>query len=433
MRSLREAHRTTHARYRAALGSGPAAADALEHPQAAPLRDMTARLAARFEASRAEAANAHATETRIMNGTYISMLALVLAAGLVAYFLIAKMVTRPLRRMVEVANTVASGDLRSRIEVTSEDELGQVMRALADMNRALAGLIGKVHEASSSIGAGSGQIDAANASLAERMADQAAALEQTAATMEQLTTAVARNAEHARRASERAGNASRIAGMGGAEVRRAIDTMNSIDAGARRITDIIGVIDGIAFQTNILALNAAVEAARAGEQGRGFAVVATEVRSLAQKSAAAAREIKTLIEESLAQVEAGSKVVQAAGTTMADIVSAAGEVTEIVADIATVSAEQAHGLQEINRAVADMDQKTRRNSELVDHAAEAARAMREQAAALHEAIAVFRLADDAIASGPEAQRFAAVESPLPRRLPPSRKRLGAIDPQGAGG
>ena len=389
VRALREAHRSTRAGY----GAGAVAAAALEHPQQASLQEIGERLAARFARQRETAAGAYATETRIMNGTYISMLGLVLGAGIVAYVLIAKMVTRPLARMVEVANTVAAGDLRSTIEITSEDELGQVMRALRDMNSGLARLIGEVRQGSVAIAAGSGQIDSANASLADRMADQAAALEETATTMEQLTTTVGRNAEQARRAAESAGHASGIAEKGGAEVSRVVDTMNAIDAGARRITDIIGVIDSIAFQTNILALNAAVEAARAGEQGRGFAVVATEVRSLAQKSAAAAREIKTLIEDALTRVDEGSQVVQAAGRTMAEVVAAAQEVTGIVTDIATLSAEQAHGLQEINRAVADMDQKTRNNSELVDHAADAARANREQAAALEEAIAVFRLAE----------------------------------------
>jgi len=204
VRALRDAHRATRTEYAAALGTASAQGPALEHPQAAPLQAIGQRLAARFAEQRQSAAAAYATETRIMNGTYISMLVLVLGAGIVAYVLIAKMVTRPLVRMVEVANTVAAGDLRSRIEVTSEDELGQVMRALGDMNRGLARLIGEVRHASVAIGSGSGQIDSANATLADRMADQAAALEETATTMEQLTTTVGRNAEHARRAAESA-------------------------------------------------------------------------------------------------------------------------------------------------------------------------------------------------------------------------------------
>jgi methyl-accepting chemotaxis protein len=232
--------------------------------------------------------------------------------------------------------------------------------------------------------------------------------------MEHLTETVGRNADHARRAAERAGNASVIADRGGAEVRRAVDTMSAVDAGARRITDIVGVIDSIAFQTNILALNAAVEAARAGEQGRGFAVVASEVRSLAQKSAAAAREIKTLIGEAIARVEEGGRVVQAAGDTIAQTVTAVQEVTSIVGEIASLSNEQASRLREINHEVADLVQKTRGNTVLVNHAAEAARANSEQAGALQEAIAVFRLSESE-AAGDGALLEAPAALPLEAR------------------
>jgi len=302
-----------------------------------------------------------------------------------------------------VADAVAAGDLRTRIEPSGRDELAQVMRALGEMNSGLARLIGEVRHASNAITLGTSQIDAANAKLAERFSDQASGLDHTASTMEHLTATVGRNAEHARRAAERAGNASAIADKGGVEVRRAVDTMSAVDAGARRITDIVGVIDSIAFQTNILALNAAVEAARAGTQGRGFAVVASEVRSLALKSAAAAREIKTLIADAIARVEEGGRVVQAAGDTIAQTVAAVQEVTGIVAEIATLSNEQASRLQEINHEVAELVHKTRGNTELVNHAADAARANSEQATALQEAISVFQLqeGDGGALEGPE--------------------------------
>jgi methyl-accepting chemotaxis protein len=403
--ALRAAEPERLAQLALAAGLDAGQVDALRNaPDAAARAQATRALAeqidSRFEQQRSIAAGAYAVETRIMNGTYVSMLLIVLAVGIIAYFLIAKMVTRPLARMVDVADAVAAGDLRTRIEPQGRDELAQVMRALGEMNNGLARLIGEVRQASNAITLGTGRIDAANAKLAERFSDQASGLDHTASTMEHLTATVGRNAEHARRAAERAGSASAIADKGGAEVRRAVDTMSAVDAGARRITDIVGVIDSIAFQTNILALNAAVEAARAGTQGRGFAVVASEVRSLAQKSAAAAREIKTLIADAIARVEEGGRVVQAAGDTIAQTVAAVQEVTGIVGEIAALSNEQAGRLQEINREVAELVQKTHGNKVLVNHAADAARANSEQAAALQDAISVFQLQEgDAGAAG----------------------------------
>jgi len=386
--------------------------------QAEALRSLAQRLEARFEERRGAAADAYAVEYKIMNGTYVSMLLLVLAVGVIAYFLIAKMVTRPLTRMVGVANAVAAGDLRSRIDPSGRDEVSQVMRALGEMNTGLARLIGEVRNAAGAIATGAGQIDHTNARLAERFADQAAGLDHTASTMEHLTATVGRNAEHARRAADRAGSASEVAERGGIEVRRAVDTMSAVDAGARRITDIVGVIDSIAFQTNILALNAAVEAARAGAQGRGFAVVASEVRSLAQKSAAAAHEIKNLIGEAIARVEEGGRVVQAAGDTIAQTVSAVQEVTGIVGEIAALSNEQSERLQEINQEVAELVQKTRGNNVLVNHAADAARANSEQAGALQQAISVFQLAEGVTARGasPSGPASPRLEGPEPLAL-----------------
>jgi len=363
-------------------------------PQALALRELETHLSSRFAAARTSAAQAYTAETRIMNATYVSMLLLVLGAGVVAYLLIARMVTRPLRSMVDVADTVAAGDLSSQIETARGDELGQVMRALAGMNHSLGGLIGRVREAAAMIRVGAGEIGTANAGLAERVAGQAAALEQTAATIEQLTTAVAQNADHARHAAGQADKAAGIAEQGQAEVLRIVKTMAAIDTGARQVTDIIGIIDSIAFQTNILALNAAVEAARAGDQGRGFAVVATEVRALAQRSSSAAREIKVLIEDALRNVDEGGLAVSSAGTTMTKVVEAARDVSAIVGEIATITSQQANGLNEVSRAMASVDQKTRQNSSLVDRAAQCARTMGEQAAALHDAVAVFRLAGE---------------------------------------
>jgi len=371
-------------------------------------RTAAAALGARFEQAKGQAAQARETEVRIMHRTYVSMLILVLAAGAVAFVLIARMITRPLERMVEVADTVAAGDLRSRIDRTRGDELGQVMRALAGMNDSLAGLIGEVRHASGAIGVGSRDIDVANASIAERVAAQAAALEQVAATMRQLTSAVASTAALAQKANAAAGEAALVAERGGTEVRRVESEMDAVEAAARRVTDITGVIDAIAMQTNLLALNAAVEAARAGAQGRGFAVVATEMRVLAQKSAAAAGEIKTLTQESLGRVAQGAAAVRSAGETMASIVSGARGVTAIFADIARLSTEQAQGLAEASGAVAGMEARTRENAELVDAAARTAREMREQALRLLEAVRVFRISDsDAQAAEPAFQVFAA--------------------------
>ena len=351
------------------------------------------RLAAKFETLRAEARSARAIEVSIMNRTYVTMLLLVLGAGVLAYVLIAAMIARPLARVAEVADAVARGDLRSDVQVESTDELGRVMRSLRDMNHGLAGLIGKVRGASGAIGEGSGRMASVNSDLAERMARQSASIEQTAATMEELSGGVGRTAEHARRASERATGASEVAAKGGEEVAQVAATMREIDVSAQRITEIIAVIDGIAFQTNLLALNAAVEAAHAGEQGRGFAVVAAEVRRLAQRSAGAAQEVKTLIGDSLAKVKQGESAVQAAGATMSEVVRYAQDVTGIVGEIAELASGQAQGLAEINRTVADMDQVTRQNADLIDEAARAAQEMRDQAIVLNEAVSVFQLAD----------------------------------------
>lgn len=385
VRALRETHRASRTL---------AADDLLVHPQATAVAQLVEQLDGKFDTLRKEAQSAREVEVQIMNRTYITMLILVFGAGVVAYLLILAMITRPLARVAQVADRVAHGDLRSDVHAGGEDELGRVMRSLRDMNRGLTRLIGKVRSVTVTIGKGSNDIAAANADFAGRMSGQSAALKQTAATMRQLSAGVGLTARNARLASERATGASRIAAKGGEQVTRVAETMNEIDASARRITEIIGVMDGIAFQTNLLALNAAVEAAHAGENGRGFAVVATEVRHLAQKSAGAAQEVRKLIEDSLGKVTQGASAVRLARETMTEIVDNTEDVTRIVGEIATLAAEHARGLADVNRVVGEIDQVTRQNSDVFERAARAAADMHQQATILRDAVSVFRLAAD---------------------------------------
>jgi len=274
---------------------------------------------------------------------------LTVVSGAVFAFFISRSIVRPLTKAVEVAQTVAGGDLSANIEVGSRDEAGQLMQALKDMNTNLARVVGEVRSGTETIATASGQIASGNQDLSSRTEEQASSLEQTAASMEELTSTVKQNADNARQANQLAVSASEVAVKGGSVVSQVVDTMGSINASSKKIVDIIGVIDGIAFQTNILALNAAVEAARAGEQGRGFAVVASEVRSLAQRSAAAAKEIKTLIDDSVEKVEEGSKQVAEAGRTMEEIVGSVKRVTDIMGEITAASQEQTSGIEQINQ------------------------------------------------------------------------------------
>jgi len=269
--------------------------------------------------------------------------------------------------------------------------VGDLMRALQTMNGALSNVVSEVQQGTSAISTASSEIAAGNLDLSSRTEQQASSLEETAASMEELTSTVRQNADNASQANSLALAASEVAVRGGAIVGRVVDTMSSIDASARKIVDIIGVIDGIAFQTNILALNAAVEAARAGEQGRGFAVVASEVRNLAQRSAGAAKEIKALIGDSMTQVNAGTTLVQQAGATMDDVVSSVARVTDMMSEITSASQEQRVGIDQVNEAIAQMDQVTQQNAALVEEAAAAAASMQEQAARLAHAAAGFTL------------------------------------------
>ena len=322
-------------------------------------------------------------------GILIGCITALLAAGCAV--LATRAITRPLNEAVKIAQTVAAGDLTSRIEVTSKDETGQLLQALRDMNASLQHIVAQVRTGSDAIVTASSQIASGNLDLSSRTEQQAGSLEETASSMEELTSTVKQNGDNARQANQLALSASDVASKGGKVVSQVVETMGSINESAKKIVDIIGVIDGIAFQTNILALNAAVEAARAGEQGRGFAVVATEVRNLAQRSASAAKEIKALIGDSVEKVETGSKLVSQAGTTMEEIVSSVKRVTDIMGEIASASGEQEAGIGQINQAITEMDNVTQQNAALVEESAAAAASLQEQAASLAKVVSMFKL------------------------------------------
>ena len=311
--------------------------------------------------------------------------------GSVIAWLTTRSITEPLKGAVLVAQTVASGELTSQVVLIGRDEVSDLLVALKDMNDSLAKTVGEVRQSTESITLASQEIAAGNHDLSARTETQASSLEETAAAMEELTSTVNQNADSARQANQLVQSASTVAAQGGQIVTRVVNTMGSIKASSGKIVEIIGVIDGIAFQTNILALNAAVEAARAGEQGRGFAVVAAEVRSLAQRSASAAKEIKTLIGDSVDKVDAGSKLVDEAGQTMGAIVISVKRVADIMGEITVASSEQSAGIEEINRAVSQMDEMTQQNAALVEQAAAAASSMQEQAQALQRAVSIFKL------------------------------------------
>jgi methyl-accepting chemotaxis protein len=315
------------------------------------------------------------------------------AVGLLLAMWVARIVAKPLNDAISVAQRVAGGDLTADIEVVSRDETGMVMSSLRDMNQSLAQVVGQVRGSTDAIATASAQIASGNMDLSARTEGQASSLEETASAMETLTATVRQNADNARLADQLAQSASGVAADGGKVVGEVITTMGAISAASRKIVDIIAVIDGIAFQTNILALNAAVEAARAGEQGRGFAVVASEVRNLAQRSAVAAKEIKQLIEDSVRQMDSGTVLVQQAGNTMDQIVASVRRVSDVVGEISASSVEQRSGIEEINKAIVQIDETTQQNAGLVEEAAAAAAALQEQAAQLAAVVSRFRLAD----------------------------------------
>ncbi|EBE5803583.1 methyl-accepting chemotaxis protein [Salmonella enterica] len=321
----------------------------------------------------------------------VSVLIAVLVVIIAVWFGIKLPLIAPMNRLIESIRHIASGDLVKRIDVEGSNEMGQLAENLRHMQSELMRTVGDVRNGANAIYSGASEIAMGNNDLSSRTEQQAASLEETAASMEQLTATVKQNAENARQASHLALSASETAQKGGKVVDNVVQTMRDIASSSQKIADIISVIDGIAFQTNILALNAAVEAARAGEQGRGFAVVAGEVRNLAQRSAQAAREIKSLIEDSVSRVDVGSTLVESAGETMDEIVNAVTRVTDIMGEIASASDEQSRGIDQVGLAVAEMDRVTQQNASLVEESAAAAAALEEQASRLTQAVAVFRI------------------------------------------
>ncbi len=345
----------------------------------------------------------------LRNGITIVVLSLVAVLGLLTFGLafIVRTVVKPLKQSIEIARRVSGGDLTQRIEVNSRGETGQLLQMLKDMNESLGVIVGEVRNTTDAIITGSRQVAAGNSDLSQRTIEQAASLEETASSMEELTATVKLNAEHAKQANQLAANASDIAVKGGEAVNEVVGTMTSISTSSKKIVEIISVIEGIAFQTNILALNAAVEAARAGEQGRGFAVVASEVRNLAQRSASAAKEIKTLIGNSVDKVSIGAKQVDQAGATMSEIVVAVKRVTDIMAEIAAASVEQSAGIEQVNQAITQMDEVTQQNAALVEEAMAAAEFMQREAGTLSEAVSVFKLEAGNVGARPSVTKSAA--------------------------
>ena len=316
-----------------------------------------------------------------------------LLIGVVLSTGITRSITLPLRRAVAVARRVADGDLGSRIEVIGSDETSELLQALRDMNDSLGAIVVQVRSGSENIATATGQIAAGNIDLSSRTEEQASALEQTSAAIHELASTIRQNYDYGKNANQIAESAAEVAVQGGQMVSQVVQTMEAINSSSRKIADIIGVIDGIAFQTNILALNAAVEAARAGEQGRGFAVVASEVRSLAGRSAQAAKEIRTLIDTSVSRVEVGAAQVDEAGSTMTEVVKSIQQVADLMSEISAASSEQSAGVGQVGEAIVQMDQVTQQNAALVEEMAAAASSLQHQAQELVQTVAVFRLSE----------------------------------------
>ncbi|MFT7721491.1 MAG: methyl-accepting chemotaxis protein [Roseateles sp.] len=349
--------------------------------------------------------------------------ALAAAIGAALAWLITRSVVAPIQQAVQAAETVATGDLRLHLSTARKDEAGQLLNALQRMNDSLVGIVGTVRGNADSVATASGQIAQGNADLSQRTEEQASNLQQTAASMEQLSATVNHNTDTARQAAQLAGNAARVAESGGQVMGQVVDTMAQITDSSKKIAEIIGTIDGIAFQTNILALNAAVEAARAGEQGRGFAVVAGEVRSLAGRAAEAAREIKTLIGASVERVEAGNSLVGEAGRTMGEVVGQVQRVADLISEISAASVEQGKGIGQIGDAVSQLDQVTQQNAALVEESAAAAESLRVQAGQLAETVSAFKL--DAVAAPAAKAAAKRPQQPQPKAAAPAQPKAAA--------
>lgn len=367
--------------------------------------DDSLRTLTEFLTQRAKT-NSDLVNTDVDNTGYLMLTVLILAVllGVATGIVLVRNITLPLQQAINIAQRVAEGDLTAQIEVRSTNEFGQLIQALYGMNSSLARIVRDVRAATYTIDGASDQIASGNLDLSNRTEQQASSLEETSASMEELTSTVKQNGDNAMQANQLALSAAEVARKGGTVVSQVVSTMGSINESSRKIVDIISVIDGIAFQTNILALNAAVEAARAGEQGRGFAVVATEVRNLAQRSAGAAKEIKTLINDSVEKIDHGNKLVDQAGLTMEEIVTSVQRVTDIMSEITMASKEQSDGINHINDAISGMDGATQQNAALVEQAAASASMLEEQAKNLVHLVSIFKLGSEAnIANAPASR------------------------------